>query len=84
MSQIHVLPNRQALRILVTENSPTGCLGLTDNVATAHIVKKAVVDAGGVPCVDALGAAEGVVANKGVATAVVGRGVVVSTVVVFL
>lgn len=84
MPQIHVFPNRQALRVLVTQDCPTSCLGLADNVATAHIVKEAVVDARGVPCVDALGAAEGVVADKRVATAVVGCGVVVSAVVVFL
>lgn len=84
MPQVHILPNRQALRILITQNCPPRRLGLADDIPAPHVVEEAVVDAGGVPGVDALGAAEGVVADEGVATAVVGRGVVVGAVVVLL
>jgi len=83
MSQIHKLANRQPLTLLVTEDNAAGSFRLTNDIFSAWVVEETVVDAGGVPCVDAFCAAEGGVADEGVAAAVVGARGEVSAVVVF-
>ena len=83
MTQIHKLANRQPLTLLVAQNNAAGSFRLTHHIFSAWVVEEAVVDAGGVPCVDAFGAAEGGVADEGVAAAVVVAGRKVGAVVVF-
>lgn len=84
MSQIHILPNRQTLSILVAQDDSSRSLGFAHDVTCPRVVQEAVVDAAGIPRVDAVCSAEGVVADEGVAAAVVGVGVVVGAVVIFL
>lgn len=84
MSQVHILPYRQPLRILVAQDDSPGSLGFSNDVDRPGFVQEAVMDAAGIPCVDAVCPAEGVVAYEGVAATVVGVGVVVGAVVIFL
>lgn len=84
MSQIHVLSNNQSLRILITQNRASCGLGLTYNIAAAHVVEETVVNARRVPSIDALCTAERVISDERVAATVIGRGIVVSAIVVFL
>lgn len=83
MSQIHKLSNRQPLTLFITQNNAAGSFGLANDIFSAWVVEETVVDAGGVPCVDAFCAAERGVADEGVAAAVVGAGGEVGAVVVF-
>lgn len=71
MPQINILANRQALTILVSEDNRARGFWFADGVAGARVVEENVVDAAAVPCVYAFGAAEGGVADEGVAAAVV-------------
>jgi hypothetical protein len=54
VSQIHILANRQAHRVLVRQDGAARRFRLADHVRRAHVVKEAVVDTAGIPCVDAV------------------------------
>ena len=84
VSQVHVLADSQSHRVLVREDGAARRFRLADDVRRAHVVEEAIVDTAGVPCVDAVGAAERGVADERVATAVVVFGFVVGAVVVLL
>lgn len=84
VAQVDVLADDEALRVLVRQDGRAVGLGLADDVGRPRIVQEAVVDAAGVPRVDAARAAEGRVADEGVPAAVVGLSVVVRAVVVLL
>lgn len=84
MSQIHILANRQPLRILIRQNRPPRSLGFADDISRPRLVKKTVMDARRVPRVDALRAAERCVAHERVPAAVVVACIVMRAEVIFL
>jgi hypothetical protein len=84
VAQIHILANRQAHGVLVRQDSAASSFRLANDVCCAHVVEEAVVDTAGVPCVDAVRAADRGVADERVAAAVVVFGFVVRAVVVLL
>jgi len=84
VSQVHVLANDQALRILVCENGATGSLGLTHDIAGAGVVEEAVVNAAGVPGVDTFRATERGFTDERVPTTVIVACVIMGAKVVLL
>lgn len=84
MSEVDVLANGKALRVLVGENCRAGGLGLAHGIGGSRVVQEDVVNAAGVPSVHAVSASEARVADERVATAIVVSGIVVRSVVVLL
>lgn len=84
MTQIDILPNREALRVFVGEDGVARGLRFADDMGGAGVVQEAVVDTTGVPRSDAVRASKGFVPHERVSAAIVRARVVVSSVVVFL
>jgi hypothetical protein len=54
VSQVNVLADSQAHRVLVRQDGAACCFRLADNIRRAHVVEEAIVDTAGIPCVDAV------------------------------
>lgn len=84
VSEIDILVDRKALSVLVRQDDGARRLRLADHVFGARLVEEAVVDAGAIPGIHAVGAPERGIADEGVTAAVIGVSVGVGTVVILL
>lgn len=84
VTQVDVFSDDESLRILIGQYCPSRGSRLSHNVHRPWFVQEAIMDATGIPGIDALRATERGVTNKGVAPAVVVTSVIMGAVMILL
>lgn len=84
VAQVDIFADDESLGVFIGQNGPTCGPRLPHNVHGTWLVQEAVMDAAGIPGVDALRATERGVTNEGVAPAVVVPGIIMGAIMIFL
>lgn len=84
MAQIHVFLHRQAMRILIRQNSGIRGLGFPNNAHRPRLIQENIMDQARPPRVDSVCAADAGLADERMPPTVIVSGIVVCSVVVLL